>query len=147
MKNYKWLILGLFFSLSMAVGAVSLPSESYLLYNKLYEPNQDNVSMSYGTVFKGINTRIMAKNTTWADACYEEHGEGRDCKECCGAYQEEYVDDADQAYYDGLYSECLKACGYEPPLGGAPLDIPAWFILPLCGLYGIVQRIRNKKLA
>jgi hypothetical protein len=147
MKNYKWLLLSLFVSLSMAVGAVSLPSQSYLLYNELYEPNQDNVSMSYGTVFKGINTRIMAKNASWGEDCYQEHGEGMDCHNCCGEYQDEYIDEDQEEYYEGLYKECLKKCGedYEDPLGGAPLDLPVWFILPLCGLYGAVQRIRNRK--
>ncbi|MED9995273.1 MAG: hypothetical protein UFP03_00575 [Paludibacteraceae bacterium] len=147
MKN-KWFILLLFFSLSMAVGAVSLPNQSYSVYNELYETNKDFVSMSYGTVFRGINTRIVAQNTSWGTECSEGGDvKGMDCRKCCREHLEELGDETADEEYNKLADECLAAC--EPdgnvPLGGAPLDLPVWFILPLCGLYGAVQRIRNRK--
>jgi hypothetical protein len=149
MKMYKWFILWLLFSLSVTAGAVALPSQSYAIYNELYATNNDQVGMSYGTVFRGINHRLRTENSNWGDVCSGKWGEGLECMTCCGELNDEVYFDAtpeEQVQYDKLHQECLSACGsneYDP----LPLDLPLWFILPLCGLYGIVQRKRNKKQA
>lgn len=148
MKMYKWFIFLLLFSFSLSVGAVSLPTQSYSVYNELFEKDKDRVSMSYGTMFKGINLRIQTQNSSWGDECSEGGDvKGMDCRRCCRDHLEGLGDETAQEEYNKLEDACMAAC--EPdgnvPLGGAPLDIPAWFILPLCALYGVVNRFRNKK--
>jgi hypothetical protein len=151
MKMYKWFILWLLFSLSVTAGAVSLPSQSYAIYNELYATNNDQVGMSYGTVFRGINHRLRTDNSNWGTVCLANTGQvkGPECMQCCAdTYERENTWESDEvvAQYDALKEECDIACGsqeYDP----LPLDLPLWFILPLCGLYGIVQRRRNKKQA
>lgn len=153
MKMYKWFILWLLFSLSVTAGAVSLPSQSYAIYNELYATNNDQVGMSYGTVFRGINHRLRTENLDWGTGCLASTGgvKGPECMQCCSdafdsAVNFDTMGDAEIAQFDKLQEECNIACGsqeYDP----LPLDLPLWFILPLCGLYGIVQRKRNKKQA
>ena len=130
---------------SNAVGAVTLPSQSYTVYSPLYEMNHDNVKMDQGTLFKGINHVLQASNDEWGTACVDEYGaKNMNCRACCGQKLEEIPLDQ-RSEYDELHAACLTMCNTGLPLGGAPLDVPLWFILPLCGLYGVVQRIRCKK--
>lgn len=148
MKNIHQMrltFLLLLLNLCVAVGAVSLPNQSYMVYNPLYEANQDNVSMSYGTVIKGINHVLKSDNESWGTSCVDEYGaKSMECRACCGEKLEEIPLDQ-QAAYAEMHSECLTLCNTGLPLGGAPLDIPLWFIMPLCGVYAALQRIRNKK--
>jgi hypothetical protein len=137
-----WIILGF----SNAVWAVTLPQQSYSVYNSLYEINNDNVSAAHGTVFKGINHVLKAGNDEWGNLCVEESGGDKmGCRSCCGDFLEALPKDK-QADHNDLYQNCLSMCNTGLPLGGAPLDLPVWFVLPLCGLYGVLQRIRSKKL-
>ena len=137
-----WIILGF----SNAVWAVPLPQQSYSVYNSLYEINNDNVSAAHGTVFKGINHILKSGNNEWGESCVEEYGEGSmECRTCCGDLLSGIPSDQ-QVYYQEKHAACLNICNTGLPLGGAPLDLPVWFVLPLCGLYGVVQRIRSKKL-
>lgn len=125
--------------------AVTLPSQSYSVYNQLYEMNHDNVKMDQGTIFMGVNHVLQASNDEWGTTCVYEYGpKNMRCRDCCREQLEAYPLDQQQEYKE-LYTACLTMCNTGLPLGGAPLDIPLWFILPLCGLYGVVQRIRCKK--
>jgi hypothetical protein len=137
-----WIILGF----SNAVWAVTLPQQSYSVYNSLYEINNDNVSAAHGTVFKGINHVLKASNDEWGNFCEEQSGGDKmGCRSCCGDFLEALPKDK-QADHNDMYQNCLSICNTGLPLGGAPLDLPVWFVLPLCGLYGVLQRVRSKKL-
>lgn len=137
-----WIILGF----SNAVWAVTLPQQSYSVYNSLYEINNDNVSAAHGTVFKGINHILKSGNNEWGDSCVDQYGEkSMECRTCCGDLLSEIPNDQ-QAEFQEMHANCLSICNTGLPLGGAPLDLPVWFVLPLCGLYGVLQRIRSKKL-
>lgn len=141
-RSFLLFLLGV----SNAVGAVTLPSQSYTVYSPLYEMNHDNVKMDQGTIFKGINHVLKAGNNEWGDLCVEQSvGDKMGCRRCCGHLLEEQRPD-ERADYDDLYQNCLSMCNTGLPLGGAPLDIPLWFILPLCGLYGVIQCVRYNKL-
>lgn len=130
---------------SNTLWAVTLPCQSYSVYNDLYEINHDNVKMDQGTLFKGINHVLKASNDEWGTECKSAYGEKTmGCRSCCGNLLEAKPRD-ERADFNDLYQNCLSICNTGLPLGGAPLDIPLWFILPLCGLYGVVQCIRCKK--
>lgn len=130
---------------SNTLWAVTLPCQSYSVYNDLYEINHDNVKMDQGTLFKGINHVLKASNDEWGTTCVEAYGpKNMRCRDCCRQQLEAFPLDKQQEYNE-LYTACLTTCNTGLPLGGAPLDIPLWFILPLCGLYGVVQCIRCKK--
>jgi hypothetical protein len=148
MKNkYKMRHSFLLFLLGVSntLWAVSLPSQSYSVYNQLYEMNHDNVKMDQGTLIMGVNHVLKAGNDEWGTACVEDYGpKNMNCRACCGQKLEEIPLDQ-RSEYDELHAACLTMCNTGLPLGGAPLDISVWFILPLCGLYGVVQRIRCKK--
>jgi hypothetical protein len=148
MKNkYKMRRSLLFFllALSNTLWAVSFPPQSYAVYNDLYEINHDNVKMDQGTLIKGINHVLQASNDEWGTECVGEYGpKNMNCRACCGQKLEAIELDK-RKDYDELHAACLTMCNTGLPLGGAPLDVPMWFVLPLCGLYGVVQRIRCKK--
>lgn len=145
----KYLVRGSFLLFLLGVSntlwAVTLPTQSYAVYSPLYEMNHDNVRMDQGTIFKGINHVLKAGNDEWGNSCVDGYGEKTmECRNCCRNRLEAKQPD-ERADYNDLYQNCLSICNTGLPLGGAPLDIPLWFILPLCGLYGVVQRIRCKK--
>ena len=129
---------------SNTLWAVTLPTQSYSVYNQLYEMNHDNVQMDHGTLVKGVNHVLQASNDEWGTNCLGQYGKGESCKACCRQKLQEYPLDQ-QLEYTELFTACITMCNTGLPLGGAPLDIPVWFILPLCGLYGVVQRTRCKK--
>lgn len=136
----------LFLSLNITVGAATLPRQSYSVYSSLYEFNQDNVSMSYGTIIKGVNHVLAANNNSWGSMCVQEYGEKTmDCRTCCGDLLAEKPLDQQQEYAN-MHSDCLSICNTGLPLGGAPLDMPLWFIVPLCGLYVAVQSLNKERL-
>lgn len=140
-RSFLFFLLGL----SNTLWAVSFPPQSYAVYNDLYEINHDNVKMDQGTLIKGINHVLKAGNNEWGDLCVEQSvGDKWGCRRCCGQKLEAIELDK-RKDYDELHAACLTMCNTGLPLGGAPLDIPMWFILPLCGLYGVVQRTRCKK--
>lgn len=131
---------------SNVVWSVTLPSQSYSVFNSLYEFDNGRVSAPHGTVFLGINNVIITNNNTWGDECVREYGEKSiECRTCCGDKLSDIPLDK-QADYSELHATCMSLCNTGLPLGGAPLDLPVWFVLPLCALYGVVQRIRSKKL-
>lgn len=141
-RSFLLFLLGV----SNAVGAVTLPSQSYTVYSPLYEMNHDNVKMDQGTIFKGINHVLQASNESWGKTCVDQYGEKTmECRNCCRDFLKAQPLDR-QADFNDLYQDCLSMCNTGLPLGGAPLDIPLWFILPLCGLYGVVQCVRYNKL-
>lgn len=145
MEQIKLSLLLLLFSVSITVSAVSLPSQSYSVYNNLYQRNQDNVSIGRGTTFKNINMVLQSGNNEWGDTCVDEYGpKSIECRTCCGDLLEEIPQDQ-QGEYRAMHTACLNVCNTGLPLGGAPLDVSLWFILPLCGAYGVLQRIRNRK--
>ncbi|MBR2619076.1 MAG: hypothetical protein IKC81_07235 [Paludibacteraceae bacterium] len=143
--NVRSFFLFFLWALCNCCWAVTLPSQAYSVYNPLYEANNDHVSMPKGVVFKGINHVLLAGNNDWGTDCVDEYGEKTiECRTCCGDKLQEIPLDQ-QADYSELHTTCLNICATGLPLGGAPLDMPFWFILPLCGLYGVIQYIRNKE--
>lgn len=131
-------------ALSNTLWAVSFPPHSYAVYNDLYEVNHDNVMMDQGTLIKGINHVLQASNDEWGTECVKYGEKTMGCRNCCRDFLKAQPLDQ-QADFNDLYQNCLSMCNTGLPLGGAPLDVPVWFILPLCGLYGVVQRTRCKK--
>lgn len=100
--------------------------------------------MDQGTLFKGINHVLQASNDEWGTDCLGQYNKGESCKDCCRQKLAAFPLDQQMEHAE-LFTACITMCNTGLPLGGAPLDIPLWFILPLCGLYGVVQRIRCKK--
>lgn len=144
MQQNKLSLLLLLFSVSITVGAVSLPTQYYSVYNNTYQTNQDRVTMAYGTQFRNLNMSIQSENDDWGNTCVDEYGpKSIECRTCCGDLLEEIPQDQ-QGEYRAMHTACLNVCNTGLPLGGAPLDVSLWFILPLCGLYGVLQRIRNR---
>ncbi len=129
----------LFLSLNITVGAVTLPSQSYSVSSSLYEFNQDNVSMSYGTIIKGVNHVLVANNNSWGSMCVQEYGEkNMDCRACCSDLLAEKPLDQQQEYMN-MHSDCLSICNTGLPLGGAPLDMPVWGLMASIMLYAMLK--------
>ena len=143
MKNKSLILSIVFWFVTTALMAVSLPSTSYYR-GATMSAETFQTQVSTGVSINGYSL-VGAADYENTSACTTEgvKGDPTECQKCCDKSVLTPCEDSGEDFYycGGLNTACIESCTAGTSL---PLDAPTAFLLALVAAYGAVAVYRKR---